>query len=63
MSELKTEGDIPAEMRREQILAFIKTRDFVRVTDLSVRFRVSEVTVRGDLDVLAERGEIRRIRG
>jgi DeoR family transcriptional regulator, aga operon transcriptional repressor len=63
MDELKTEGEAPAEVRREQILAFIKVRDFVRVSDLSVRFRVSEVTVRGDLEVLAERGEIRRIRG
>jgi DeoR family transcriptional regulator of aga operon len=58
-----SEGDVPAEIRREQILTFIKARDFARVADLSVRFRVSEVTVRGDLDVLAERGEIRRIRG
>ena len=58
-----SEGDVPAEIRREQILTFIKTRDFARVADLSARFRVSEVTVRGDLDVLAERGEIRRIRG
>lgn len=63
MDELKTEGDLPTEMRRAQILAFIKSRDFVRVTDLSSRFHVSEVTVRGDLDVLAERGEVRRIRG
>lgn len=63
MAESKIEGDIPAEIRREQILAVIKTRDFVRVADLSTHFHVSEVTVRGDLDVLAERGEIRRIRG
>ena len=63
MDELKIEGDLPTEMRRAQILAFIKSRDFVRVTDLSNRFHVSEVTVRGDLDVLAERGEVRRIRG
>jgi len=63
MDELKTEGDLPTEMRRAQILAFIKSRDFVRVADLSSRFRVSEVTVRGDLDALAGRGEIRRIRG
>jgi DeoR family transcriptional regulator of aga operon len=63
MDELKTEGEFPAEIRRDQILAFIKARDFVRVTDLSSRFRVSEVTVRGDLEVLADRGEIRRIRG
>lgn len=63
MDELKTEGDLPTEMRRAQILTVIKSRDFVRVTDLSNRFHVSEVTVRGDLDALAERGEIRRIRG
>jgi DeoR family transcriptional regulator of aga operon len=63
MNELRTEGEAPAEVRREQILTFINARDFVRVTDLSARFRVSEVTVRGDLEVLAERGDIRRIRG
>jgi DeoR family transcriptional regulator, aga operon transcriptional repressor len=63
MNETGNEGDVPAEIRRGLILTFIRTRDFVRVTDLSARFRVTEVTVRGDLDVLAERGEIRRIRG
>src|SRR5256714_12883211 len=63
MDGAKIEGDVPAEMRREQMLAYVKTQDFVRVTDLSARFHVSEVTVRGDLDVLAERGHIRRIRG
>jgi DeoR family transcriptional regulator of aga operon len=50
-------------MRRAQILAFIKSKDFARVTDLSTKFGVSEVTVRGDLDALAELGHIRRIRG
>ncbi len=59
----KGDGDLPAEMRRDQILAYIKSRDFARVVDLSAMFRVSEVTVRGDLDVLADRGQIRRIRG
>src|SRR5437899_1302660 len=63
MEELKTEGELPTELRRAQILAYIKARDFVRVTDLSRRFRVSEVTVRADLDALAERGDVRRIRG
>ncbi|MGI9061120.1 MAG: DeoR/GlpR family DNA-binding transcription regulator [Ktedonobacteraceae bacterium] len=63
MDELKIDGDVPPEMRREQMLAFVKSQDFVRVSDLSARFHVSEVTVRGDLDVLAERGHIRRIRG
>jgi DeoR family transcriptional regulator of aga operon len=63
MEELKAEGDLPTELRRAQILTYIKARDFVRVTDLSNRFHVSEVTVRADLDVLAERGDVRRIRG
>ena len=63
MEELKTDGDLPAEMRREHILAFVQSRDLVRVSDLSAKIGVSEVTVRGDLDTLAERGQIRRIRG
>src|SRR5437588_9980525 len=63
MDGSKIEGDVPAEMRREQMLAYVKSQDFVRVTDLSTRFHVSEVTVRGDLDVLTEHGLIRRIRG
>jgi DeoR family transcriptional regulator of aga operon len=63
MEESYFDGDMPAEMRREQMLTFVRTKDFVRVSDLSARFRVSEVTVRGDLDALAERGQIRRIRG
>jgi DeoR family transcriptional regulator of aga operon len=63
MDVTKNDGDVPAEMRREHMLAFVRARDFVRVSDLSTKFHVSEVTVRGDLDVLAERGHIRRIRG
>jgi DeoR family transcriptional regulator of aga operon len=63
MEAQRRDGDVPAEMRREQILALIRSRDFVRVADLSTKFRVSEVTVRGDLDTLAERGQIRRVRG
>jgi len=63
MEESKSDGDIPAEMRREQMLAFVNSRDFVRVSDLSARFGVSEVTVRGDLDTLADRGQLKRIRG
>lgn len=59
----RSDGEVPAEMRREQILALIRSRDFVRVSDLSARFHVSEVTVRGDLDTLAEQGRIRRVRG
>jgi len=45
------------------MLAAIRERDFVRVVDLSERFGISEVTVRSDLDVLASRGDVHRIRG
>ena len=56
-------GEAATEVRRKQILAFINARDFVRVADVSATFGVSEVTVRADLDTLAERGQIRRVRG
>jgi DeoR family transcriptional regulator, aga operon transcriptional repressor len=45
------------------MLAEIKDREFVRVGELSRRFGVSEVTVRGDLDALAARGTVHRVRG
>src|SRR5438552_509246 len=63
MDVTKSESDIPIEVRRNQMLGLVKAKEFVRVADLSERFGVSEVTVRGDLDALAERGQIRRIRG
>ena len=63
MDTLRMDGDIPTEMRREHLLTFINAKDFVKVSDLSTRFGVSEVTIRGDLDALAGRGQIRRIRG
>lgn len=67
MDTSKSDGDlpveIPAEVRRQQMLSLIKGSEFVRVVDLSTHFGVSEVTVRGDLDLLAEQGQIRRVHG
>jgi len=57
------DGPVPARLRRERMLAAVHQRDFVRVADLSERFGISEVTVRSDLDALAARGQIRRVRG
>ena len=54
---------IPPSLRRERMLAEIKDREFVRVHELSSRFGVSEVTVRGDLDSLAAKGKVHRVRG
>jgi DeoR family transcriptional regulator of aga operon len=45
------------------MLAEIKEREFVRVAELSSRFGVSEMTVRGDLDSLAAKGKVHRVRG
>ncbi|MFA9447088.1 DeoR/GlpR family DNA-binding transcription regulator [Egicoccus sp. AB-alg6-2] len=54
---------VPARIRRDRILTLVRDREFVRVTELADRFEVSEVTVRTDLDALAERGLLRRVRG
>jgi DeoR family transcriptional regulator, aga operon transcriptional repressor len=45
------------------MLAEIQEREYVRVGELSDRFGVSEMTVRGDLDALAARGKVHRVRG
>lgn len=54
---------VPPSLRRERMLAEIREREFVRVGELSSRFGVSEVTVRGDLDSLAAKGKVHRVRG
>jgi DeoR family transcriptional regulator, aga operon transcriptional repressor len=58
-----TEPPVPPSLRRERMLAEIKEREFARVGELSSRFGVSEVTVRGDLDALASKGKVHRVRG
>lgn len=49
--------------RRERIRELLKETGFVRVVDLSATLGVSTVTVRADLNGLAEEGSVRRIRG
>jgi DeoR family transcriptional regulator of aga operon len=58
-------GNTPetAAVRREQMLTLLQESHFLHVSELSERFGISEVTVRSDLDALASRGEIHRIRG
>jgi DeoR family transcriptional regulator of aga operon len=54
---------LPAPLRREQVLETVKRRRFASVSDLSSAFGVSEVTIRSDLDWLAEEGRLQRVRG
>ena len=56
-------GSLHADVRRERILALLARDSFVRVSDLSMSFGVSQVTARNDLDALARDGRILRVRG
>lgn len=49
--------------RRQKLMELLSTKDFVRVTDLASTFQVAEITVRRDLDELAEQGVVERFHG
>jgi DeoR family transcriptional regulator of aga operon len=57
------ETALPPAVRRERIAALVEQQGFVRVTDLRDRFGISEVTLRGDLDALADASVVQRIHG
>ena len=63
MNPIETETAIPAGIRRDRMLVVVRERDYVKVADLADQFAISEVTVRSDLEALAARGDVRRIRG
>lgn len=54
---------LPTAVRRDRVLETIRRQQFASVGALSAAFDVSEVTIRSDLDTLAEQGKIQRIRG
>ncbi|MEN8041058.1 MAG: DeoR/GlpR family DNA-binding transcription regulator [Actinomycetota bacterium] len=56
-------SSIPGKVRRHRALSHIEEHGFARVTDLAKLFDVSEVTVRADLDQLAEASLIERVHG
>ncbi|BBH21379.1 galactitol utilization operon repressor [Paenibacillus baekrokdamisoli] len=62
MSEQKME-ELNIEERRKRILDLLHTEGKVKVIDLSKRFGISEVTIRGDLDGLEQNGLLERIHG
>lgn len=63
IEDMEDHGPLPARLRRDRTVSLLRDRAFLRVTDLAETFNVSEVTVRGDLDHLATRGLLRRVRG
>ncbi len=56
-------GQLPTGVRRARVLELVRSRQFVSVGGLSSMFGVSEVTIRNDLDMLAEEGHLQRVRG
>ena len=51
------------EERRNRLLEMVRVRRFASLPELAEQLRVSESTVRRDLDYLDEQGSIRRIHG
>ncbi len=49
--------------RRRRLLEQLQRQEFARVTELSALCRVSEITIRRDLDALADQGLIERFHG
>jgi DeoR/GlpR family transcriptional regulator of sugar metabolism len=56
-------GEVFAEERQHQIGRLVAELGRVRVGDLALRFRVSGVTIRKDLDVLERQGRVVRTHG
>ncbi len=59
----RADGTVPAKVRRDRIRAIVGEGEFTRVADLAEMLGTSEVTVRADLDALAARGQLQRVRG
>lgn len=51
------------EQRRQEVLSTVRGGQTVETATLARRFGVSEMTIRRDLDELASRGLLRRVRG
>jgi DeoR family transcriptional regulator of aga operon len=61
-SELQLDG-MMAEERRTQILLILRNAGRVRVNELASQFNTSAVTIRNDLNELAQRGLVQRSHG
>jgi DeoR family transcriptional regulator of aga operon len=61
MASNEAEGG--AARRRRAILSRFRTQEFSSIGDLARNHGVSEVTIRGDIDALARKGGLTRVRG
>src|SRR3954447_16076468 len=52
-----------ARQRQERILEVLRASGGVRVSDLTEQLQVSYMTIRRDLDALAERGLVEKVHG
>ncbi len=57
------EAGLSTADRRDRVLELLRRSRFASVANMATQFGVSEVTIRNDLDVLAEEGRIQRVRG
>jgi len=53
----------PGEVRRQKIVDLLRSEGYLRSTDISLNFDVSDETARRDLSLLDEQGHLRRVRG
>jgi DeoR/GlpR family transcriptional regulator of sugar metabolism len=56
-------ADVLAQQRQARILDVVRRQGGVRVSDLVVEFGVSDMTIRRDLDALAERNLVAKVHG
>ena len=63
MTKAAKKSRLLVEERRRRILEILESQERVTVEELVVRFGVSAVTIRGDLDALAESGAVIRSHG
>ena len=56
-------GGMLTDVRHRRLRELVRTEGSVSVPDLARRLEVSEATIRRDLDALAGRGLVRRVRG
>lgn len=54
---------ISTERRREEIIELLQTQEKVKVSELSKKYNISEVSIRKDLECLENQGQLSRIHG